>query len=202
MRAYVYDLTDADQRELHDSGVEKTVEDLKRIGVLYWRFDGDDALDRLDQLAAERQYKNRDQASLIMGRGRLTTKLTKTFIRLWYLPKPWVKCTRARSRCSLTSKNNNATIIPPVTISLTDTFQLDTCTKTKKSDSCSMVQVSLMCATKMMCGSASTSRRETCLSCLLAFTTDSQRTQRTTSRPCASSRTSPSGLPSTVSANC
>ncbi|KAL1929440.1 hypothetical protein VTP01DRAFT_1578 [Rhizomucor pusillus] len=61
MRAYVYDLTDADQRELHDSGVEKTVEDLKRIGVLYWRFDGDDALDRLDQLAAERQYKNRDQ---------------------------------------------------------------------------------------------------------------------------------------------
>lgn len=62
MRAYVYEETAADQREPHDSGIEKSVDDLKRIGVLYWRFDGPDAVERLDALAAERNYKNRDQA--------------------------------------------------------------------------------------------------------------------------------------------
>ncbi|KAI9317665.1 Acireductone dioxygenase ARD family [Dichotomocladium elegans] len=62
MRAYVYDTADtSDQREHHDTGISKSLEDLSRIGVLYWRFDGDSALDQLNDLAAERQYKNRDQ---------------------------------------------------------------------------------------------------------------------------------------------
>lgn len=62
MRAYVYDTADtADQREPHDTGIEKSIDDLSRIGVLYWRFDGPDATERLDKLALERQYKNRDQ---------------------------------------------------------------------------------------------------------------------------------------------
>ncbi|KAJ8659194.1 hypothetical protein O0I10_005233 [Lichtheimia ornata] len=62
MRAYVYDTADtADQRAPHDTGIEKSIDDLSRIGVLYWRFDGPDATERLDKLALERQYKNRDQ---------------------------------------------------------------------------------------------------------------------------------------------
>ena len=65
MRAYVYDTADtADQRAPHDAGIEKSVDDLSRIGVLYWRFDGPDATERLDKLALERQYKNRDQVCL------------------------------------------------------------------------------------------------------------------------------------------
>lgn len=65
MRAYVYESADtSDQRAPHDTGIEKSVEDLARIGVLYWRFDGPDATERLDKLALERQYKNRDQVCL------------------------------------------------------------------------------------------------------------------------------------------
>ncbi|KAF7724285.1 1,2-dihydroxy-3-keto-5-methylthiopentene dioxygenase [Apophysomyces ossiformis] len=61
MKAYLYDNTDLDQRELHDSGVTKSVEELRQLGVLYWRFDGPDALDKINQLALERKYKNRDE---------------------------------------------------------------------------------------------------------------------------------------------
>ncbi|KAI9492818.1 Acireductone dioxygenase ARD family [Zychaea mexicana] len=62
MRAYIYDTADtSDQREAHDTGINKSVEDLKRIGVLYWRFSGPTALDDLNALAKERDYKNRDQ---------------------------------------------------------------------------------------------------------------------------------------------
>jgi len=61
MRAWLYDNSDLDQRELHDSGVPKTVDDLATIGVLYWRLDGDNHLDRIEEIARERNYKNRDQ---------------------------------------------------------------------------------------------------------------------------------------------
>ncbi|CAO3654212.1 unnamed protein product [Mucor fragilis] len=61
MRAYIYDNQDpADQRAPHDLGIEKTQADLEKVGVLYWRFDGEDALDKIDQVAKERSYKNRD----------------------------------------------------------------------------------------------------------------------------------------------
>lgn len=66
MRAYVYDNQDpADQRAPHDLGIEKTQADLEKVGVLYWRFDGDDALDKIDQVAKERSYKNRDTVSVL-----------------------------------------------------------------------------------------------------------------------------------------
>ncbi|KAG2173198.1 hypothetical protein INT43_004572 [Umbelopsis isabellina] len=61
MRAYYYDNTDLDQRESHDSGKSVSLEDLERVGVLYWNFDGADAQEQLDKLAVERKYKNRDQ---------------------------------------------------------------------------------------------------------------------------------------------
>ncbi|KAI8142408.1 Acireductone dioxygenase ARD family [Fennellomyces sp. T-0311] len=62
MRAYVYDTADtSDQREPHDTGIEKTAEDLERIGVLYWKFSGPSSVDDLNALAKQRDYKNRDQ---------------------------------------------------------------------------------------------------------------------------------------------
>ncbi|KAG2216294.1 hypothetical protein INT45_012766 [Circinella minor] len=62
MRAYVYDTKDtSDKREAHDTGINKTVEDLKHIGVLYWHIGGPTAMDDLNALAKERDYKNRDE---------------------------------------------------------------------------------------------------------------------------------------------
>jgi 1,2-dihydroxy-3-keto-5-methylthiopentene dioxygenase len=61
MRAYYYDNTDLDQRELHDSGKPVSAEHLNQVGVLYWRITGDNAIEQLDKVAAERSYKNRDQ---------------------------------------------------------------------------------------------------------------------------------------------
>ncbi|KAI8575927.1 hypothetical protein K450DRAFT_259424 [Umbelopsis ramanniana AG] len=61
MRAYYYDNTELDQREVHDSGKPVSVDQLSQVGVLYWRITGDNAIEELDKVAAERSYKNRDQ---------------------------------------------------------------------------------------------------------------------------------------------
>ncbi|KAI8988920.1 Acireductone dioxygenase ARD family [Pilobolus umbonatus] len=62
MRAYIYDIEDkSDQRAPHDTGIEKSLTDLEKVGVLYWKIDGPDALQKIDAIAKERQYKNRDQ---------------------------------------------------------------------------------------------------------------------------------------------
>lgn len=59
MRAYYYDNDDTvDYREDHDSGVEVSVEELNKIGVLYYNFK---TIEEVDILAKERDYKNRDQ---------------------------------------------------------------------------------------------------------------------------------------------
>ncbi|OBT38947.1 hypothetical protein VE00_10895 [Pseudogymnoascus sp. WSF 3629] len=57
MRAYWYDNLPGDQRELHDSGRSVSLDQLSRIGVLYFRYPD---LDQVDALASERSYKNRD----------------------------------------------------------------------------------------------------------------------------------------------
>lgn len=65
MRAYIYDTQDpADQRAPHDLGIEKSVADLEKVGVLYWKIDGPDALDKINEIAKERDYKNRDTVKL------------------------------------------------------------------------------------------------------------------------------------------
>ncbi|KAJ2759973.1 1,2-dihydroxy-3-keto-5-methylthiopentene dioxygenase [Coemansia nantahalensis] len=66
MRAYLYDNTDADQREAHDSGVGVSVEQLRELGVLYRRIDGslEEKLAAVDELCREREYKNRDEINL------------------------------------------------------------------------------------------------------------------------------------------
>jgi len=58
MRAYWYDNVEGvDQRELHDSGREVPSSYLAKLGILYYRFS--DVAD-VDNLAQDRQYKNRD----------------------------------------------------------------------------------------------------------------------------------------------
>jgi len=57
MRAYWFDNLPGDQREPHDSGKDVSLDELKTLGILYYRFD--DVAD-VDRLAADRSYKNRD----------------------------------------------------------------------------------------------------------------------------------------------
>lgn len=61
MRAYIYDEKDtSDQRAPHDTGVEKSLQDLEKVGVLYWRIEGENGIEQIDEIAKERSYKNRD----------------------------------------------------------------------------------------------------------------------------------------------
>jgi len=57
MRAYWYDNSALDQRELHDSGRDVEGSYLAKLGVLYYHMS---SVDEVDKLAAERSYKNRD----------------------------------------------------------------------------------------------------------------------------------------------
>ncbi len=67
MRAYFYDDNDYDPREPHEQVplTPVTPEELRNLGVLYWRLDGDDHLAQVDKIAKERIYKNRDEVSII-----------------------------------------------------------------------------------------------------------------------------------------
>ncbi|KAI1812858.1 Acireductone dioxygenase ARD family [Poronia punctata] len=61
MRAYFYDNAEGDQRLPHNSGREVNEEELKRVGVLYYRMP---ELSSVDALARERGYKNRDEITV------------------------------------------------------------------------------------------------------------------------------------------
>ncbi|KAJ3332273.1 1,2-dihydroxy-3-keto-5-methylthiopentene dioxygenase [Blyttiomyces sp. JEL0837] len=60
-----------DQRELHQftPNKEVTLDDLKKLGIYYFRFDitDPDYQSKVDGLAAERQYKNRDFVHIEKG---------------------------------------------------------------------------------------------------------------------------------------
>ncbi|KAJ2617460.1 1,2-dihydroxy-3-keto-5-methylthiopentene dioxygenase [Coemansia sp. RSA 1365] len=66
MRSYLYDNSNADQRELHDSGVPVSLEKLQELGVEYRRLDGNvsENLAAVDKLCQERSYKNRDEINI------------------------------------------------------------------------------------------------------------------------------------------
>jgi 1,2-dihydroxy-3-keto-5-methylthiopentene dioxygenase len=69
MKAYVYDQQDlSDQRAPHDSGIAKSVEDLKQVGVLYWRIQEPNGIEQIDAIAKERSYKNRDTVCFLPPR--------------------------------------------------------------------------------------------------------------------------------------
>ena len=62
VRVYIHDNNnDVDFRENHDSGIEVTLPQLKRLGVLYFHMT-DPA--QVDQLAKERGYKNQDLVNI------------------------------------------------------------------------------------------------------------------------------------------
>ncbi|KFY02352.1 hypothetical protein V490_00543 [Pseudogymnoascus sp. VKM F-3557] len=64
MKAYWYDNLPGDQREPHDSGREVSIDQLSRVGVLYYRYPD---LEQVDALATERSYKNRDVITVSPG---------------------------------------------------------------------------------------------------------------------------------------
>ncbi|KAJ2706551.1 1,2-dihydroxy-3-keto-5-methylthiopentene dioxygenase [Coemansia spiralis] len=66
MRAYLYDNSDRDQREAHDSGTEVSVEQLRELGVEYQFIGGslEEKLAAVDELCQRREYKNRDEINL------------------------------------------------------------------------------------------------------------------------------------------
>ncbi|KAJ2003643.1 1,2-dihydroxy-3-keto-5-methylthiopentene dioxygenase [Coemansia thaxteri] len=66
MRAYLYDNSDADQREPHDSGVPVSVEELNSINVEYLKLEGslDEQMKVVEKLCVEKSYKNRDEITI------------------------------------------------------------------------------------------------------------------------------------------
>lgn len=69
MRAYLYDNLDTDCREPHEQipSVPVSVEELEASGVLYWRLKDENFEAQIDKICAERNYKNRDQVSILLG---------------------------------------------------------------------------------------------------------------------------------------
>ncbi|KAL9087173.1 MAG: hypothetical protein Q9159_003740 [Coniocarpon cinnabarinum] len=61
MRAYWFDNLPGDQRELHDSGREATLDDLARLGIKYYTCPN---ISDVDKIAEERNYKNRDEITI------------------------------------------------------------------------------------------------------------------------------------------
>lgn len=62
MRAFYHDNdTTLDYREDHDSGIPVSEKDLFNLGLLYYNLD---SLDKVNELAKERDYKNQDQIEI------------------------------------------------------------------------------------------------------------------------------------------
>jgi len=60
MRAYYFDNIPGDQRLPHDSGRAVSTSTLSACGVLHWSIPVENNEQQIDQVAAERGYKNRD----------------------------------------------------------------------------------------------------------------------------------------------
>ncbi|KAL1896465.1 1,2-dihydroxy-3-keto-5-methylthiopentene dioxygenase [Ceratocystis pirilliformis] len=77
MKAYIYDDVEGDQRLPHDSGKAVSVEDLAALGVLYYHYD---SIDKVNSLALERNYKNRDEVFVSPEKmGSVYEEKVKTF---------------------------------------------------------------------------------------------------------------------------
>jgi 1,2-dihydroxy-3-keto-5-methylthiopentene dioxygenase len=67
MRVYYYnENTSEDQRCAHQYTPSRpvTVEQLERVGVLYWRLNDSDRIARLNAICEKREYKNRDEVCI------------------------------------------------------------------------------------------------------------------------------------------
>ncbi|KAK9474109.1 Acireductone dioxygenase ARD family [Dipodascopsis tothii] len=90
MRAYYHDNKPTDQRLPHDDDVEElSIESLKAVGVLGYNLSqpgtasSDDAIAKIDKIAAERDYKNRDSV-LISPDGFGSAEAYKTKLGIFY----------------------------------------------------------------------------------------------------------------------
>jgi hypothetical protein len=85
MRAYIFQESDADQREPHDSHQSVSLEQLVKLGVMYWRIVGESDEDRVQQvqaIAKERDYKNHDLVHLPLLSRRVDSYLTRQVAQL------------------------------------------------------------------------------------------------------------------------
>ncbi|KAK9466386.1 Acireductone dioxygenase ARD family [Lipomyces arxii] len=60
MKSYYFDNVNGDQRLDHDSGETASIAELEQLGVKYYSFIGSDAINDVNMLANERNYKNQD----------------------------------------------------------------------------------------------------------------------------------------------
>ncbi|TFK25380.1 Fe-ARD 1 [Coprinopsis marcescibilis] len=82
MRAYYFDNIPGDQRLAHDYVPSRPVPEplLKKLGVSYWEIPIDGYLPKLDAVAEERGYKNRDHITVSKdGLGDLYEEKLKSF---------------------------------------------------------------------------------------------------------------------------
>ncbi|KAJ3320789.1 1,2-dihydroxy-3-keto-5-methylthiopentene dioxygenase [Boothiomyces sp. JEL0866] len=66
VQAWYYNETAEDPRALHQFTPNQKVslDQLKKLGVLYWQFNPDTELEKVNELAKERHYANRDEVDI------------------------------------------------------------------------------------------------------------------------------------------
>ncbi|KAJ3271605.1 1,2-dihydroxy-3-keto-5-methylthiopentene dioxygenase [Terramyces sp. JEL0728] len=66
VQAWYYNETSEDPRALHQSTPNQDVplDQLAKLGVLYWNFNPDAEMDKVNELAKERHYANRDEVDI------------------------------------------------------------------------------------------------------------------------------------------
>jgi len=90
MRAYYFDNIPGDQRLTHDSGKSVSPDLLKSFGVLYWSIPVENWEPQINDVARDRDYKNRDTINVTKeGFGEAYESKIKTFfeeyvIRSWF----------------------------------------------------------------------------------------------------------------------
>ncbi|KDQ59089.1 hypothetical protein JAAARDRAFT_33819 [Jaapia argillacea MUCL 33604] len=80
VRVYYYDNIPGDQRLPHDSGKPVSLSTLEEIGVSYWYVPVEGHESKIEQIAKEREYKNRDVINVTKeGLGELYESKIKMF---------------------------------------------------------------------------------------------------------------------------
>ena len=101
MRAYYFDNIPGDQRLLHDSGRNVSEATLRSVGVLHWSIPVENWEKEINEVAKERDYKNRDQIN-VTKEGMGEVRVDHFFEGSDYLN--CLRATKRRSKVSLKSK--------------------------------------------------------------------------------------------------
>lgn len=90
MRAYYFDNIPGDQRLAHDSGRAVDAETLAALGVLHWSIPVENWEPQIDQVAAERTYRNQDTINVTKeGLGDAYESKIKTFFEEYVPQRPF-----------------------------------------------------------------------------------------------------------------